>query len=154
MKHKQLVSISKRKRKLGEVMNVSMTPGKCCPQERPLRERRMLCTTRPFGSIRAPAKRGTGTSFSPSIILTLTSNRLRNEVAQAKPRLFRWHVAGDILSIDYLPRHVPDRREPVRIRTFWPLPRTSRSSTDTKPTRRCRIQPGASSFGLAGDERS
>ena len=101
MKRNQLVTISKGNRKLGGVMNISTSPRTCCPRGRPLREQRMLriqglsaLSRHPQGmeQERALAKRHPDSYFM----------QIAAQVAEHKPRLFRWHVAGDILSTDYL----------------------------------------------------
>ena len=100
MKHK-LVSISKRNRKLGEVMNVSMTPGKCCPRNVP-------CLGQGCYALKALwLYPGTRKAWHRNELLAKHHpdsyfKQIAEQVAQAKSRLFRWHVAGDILSIDYL----------------------------------------------------
>lgn len=101
MKHEQLVSISKGNRKLGSIMNVSTTPGKCCVQGIPcasggcyaLKAVRLYPGTRAaWGRNEELAKQDPDSYFT----------QIAAEVAKTKPRLFRWHVAGDILDGDYL----------------------------------------------------
>jgi hypothetical protein len=100
MKHKQLVSISQGNRKLGCVMNISMTPGRSCPQGVPcssqcyaLKALRLYPATRKAWRRNELIARHEPESYFSQIAA---------QVAQAKPRLFRWHVAGDILGSSYL----------------------------------------------------
>ena len=101
MKHNQFVSISKGNRKLGSIMNVSTTPGKCCVQGIPcasggcyaLKAMRLYPGTRAaWGRNEGLAKQDPDSYFT----------QIAAEVSKTKPPLFRWHVAGDILSSDYL----------------------------------------------------
>ena len=101
MKHEQLVSISKGNRKLGSIMNVSTSPGKCCVKGIPcasggcyaLKAVRLYPGTRvAWGRNEDLAKQDPDSYFT----------QIAAEIAKTKPRLFRWHVAGDILSTDYL----------------------------------------------------
>jgi hypothetical protein len=100
MKRNQRVSISKGNRKLGTVMNVSTSPRTSCPEGVPCasdcyaqKAFRMYPATRKAWTRNARiAKRHPDTYFS----------QIAARVAKVKPRLFRWHVAGDILSTDYL----------------------------------------------------
>jgi len=101
MKHKQLVSISKGNRKLGSVMNISTTPGKCCLRGVPcLRDGcYALKSLRLYPAARAAWRRNEDLAkHHPDSYFMQIAAR----VAQAKPRLFRWHVAGDILNTGYL----------------------------------------------------
>jgi hypothetical protein len=101
MKRNQQVSISEGNRKLGGVMNVSTSPRKCCPKDVPcategcyaLKAYRLYPGTRKAWNRNARiAKRHPDSYFG----------QIAARVAKAKPRLFRYHVAGDILSEDYL----------------------------------------------------
>jgi hypothetical protein len=101
MKQKQLVSISKGNRKLGSVMNISMTPGKCCPQGVPCLGQGCyaLKALRMYPGTRAAWRRNELLAKQhPESYFT----QIAAQVAAAKPRLFRWHVAGDILSSEYV----------------------------------------------------
>ena len=101
MKQKQLVSISKGNRKLGSVMNISMTPGKCCPQGVPCLGQGCyaLKALRMYPGTRAAWRRNELLAKQhPESYFT----QIATQVAAAKPRLFRWHVAGDILSSEYV----------------------------------------------------
>ena len=101
MKHKQLVSISPGNRKLGSVMNVSTTPGKCCPRGIPCASDGCYANKliRRFSSTRTAWRRNEDLAkHHPDSYFS----QIAAQVAKAKPRLFRWHVAGDILSTDYL----------------------------------------------------
>ena len=100
MKQK-LISISRGNRKLGGVMNISTSPRKCCPEGVPcagkgcyaFKAYRLYPATRKaWNRNERVAKRHPDSYFM----------QIAAEVANAKPRLFRWHVAGDILSTDYL----------------------------------------------------
>lgn len=101
MKHHQLVSISKGNRKLGCVPNISMTPGKSCVKDVPclgqgcyaLKAPRLYPATRAAWRRNEYLARNHPDSYFKQIAAQVTT---------AKPRLFRWHVAGDILSGDYL----------------------------------------------------
>ena len=101
MKGNQLVSISKGNRKLGGVMNISTSPGKCCPDGVPCASKgcyafkayRLYPATRKAWSRNERVARRHPDSYFMQIAA---------RVAEHKPRLFRWHVAGDILSTDYL----------------------------------------------------
>jgi hypothetical protein len=96
----QIVAISKGNRKLGGVMNISLIPRTCCPAGVPcgkkcyaLKAVRLYPPTREAWSRNARiAKRHPDSYFM----------QIAARVAKSKPHLFRWHVAGDILSIDYL----------------------------------------------------
>ena len=101
MKHKQLVSISPGNRKLGSVMNVSTTPGKCCPRGIPCASDGCYANKliRRFSSTRTAWHRNEHLAkHHPDEYF----KQIAAEVAKTKPPLFRWHVAGDILSSDYL----------------------------------------------------
>ena len=101
MKHKQLVSISKGNRKLGSVMNISTVPGRCCVKGIPCASDGCYAfkALRLFPSARKAWRRNEDLAkhHPESYFMQIAA-----QVAQAKPRLFRWHVAGDILSADYL----------------------------------------------------
>ena len=102
MKHKQLlVSISRGNIKLGGVPNISMVPGSSCPQGVP-------CLGHGCYALKA-YRRYNGTRAAWRLNEDLAKHhpvsyfmQIAAKVAQAKPRLFRWHVAGDILNGDYL----------------------------------------------------
>ena len=101
MKHHQLVSISKCNRKLGCVMNVSTTPGRCCPQGVPCLGQGCyaLKALRLYPGTRAAWRRNELLAkHHPESYFT----QIAAQVANAKPRLFRFHVAGDILNSGYL----------------------------------------------------
>ena len=100
MKHNQQISISNGNRKLGGVMNISMPPRTCCPAGVPCGDKcyarkavRLYPHTR-----EAWARNGRIAKRHPDSYFLQIAAR----VAKAKPRLFRWHVAGDILCEDYL----------------------------------------------------
>ena len=101
MKHKQLVSISKGNRKLGGVLNVSTTPGRCCSKGVPCLSQGCyaLKSIRRFRDTRAAWRRNEDLAkhHPDSYFMQIAA-----KVAKAQPRLFRWHVAGDILNGDYL----------------------------------------------------
>jgi hypothetical protein len=100
MKHK-LVSISKGNRKLGGVMNISTSPRTGCPEGVPcahegcyaFKAYRLYPGTRKAWSRNERVARRHPDSYFMQIAA---------RVAAAKPRLFRWHVAGDILNENYL----------------------------------------------------
>ena len=101
MKHKQLVSISSGNRKLGCVMNVSTTPGRCCPKGIPCASDGCYANKliRRFSSTRAAWRRNEDLAkHDPDSYFM----QIAAQVAKVQPRLFRWHVAGDILNRDYL----------------------------------------------------
>ena len=101
MKRNQLVSISTGNRKLGGVMNISTSPRKCCPRGVPCASKGCYAfkayrlypgTRKAWSRNERVAKRHPDSYFM----------QIAARVAEHKPRLFRWHVAGDILSTDYL----------------------------------------------------
>ena len=101
MKSNDAVSISVGNRKLGGVMNISITPRQCCPKGIPcasngcyaFKAYRMYPHTRKAWNKNARiAKRDPDSYFL----------QIATRVTKAKPPLFRWHVAGDILNPDYL----------------------------------------------------
>lgn len=101
MQDNQRVSISAGNRKLGDIMNVSITPVLCCPKGVPcaregcyaLKAYRLYPATRKAWDRNARIARTDPESYF-SQIATI--------IADTKPRHFRWHVAGDILAVDYL----------------------------------------------------
>ena len=101
MKGRELVSISKGNRKLGGVMNISTSPRKCCPEGVPCASKgcyafkayRLYPGTRKAWSRNERVARRHPDSYFMQIAA---------RVAKDRPRLFRWHVAGDILCTDYL----------------------------------------------------
>ena len=101
MKHKQLVSISKGNRKLGCVMNISTIPGRCCVKGIPCASDGCYAfkALRMYPGTRAAWRRNEylAKHHPDSYFMQIAA-----VVAEAKPRLFRWHVAGDILNTDYL----------------------------------------------------
>ena len=101
MKHKQLVSISKGNRKLGCVMNISTTPGRCCPKGVPCASDGCYANKalRLYPGTRAAWRRNEQLAkHHPESYF----KQIAAQVTAAQPRLFRWHVAGDILSTEYL----------------------------------------------------
>jgi hypothetical protein len=101
MKHRQLVSISKGNRKLGCVMNISTIPGRCCPQGVPCLGQGCyaLKALRLYPGTRAAWRRNEFLAkHHPDSYFT----QIAAQVAAAKLRLFRWHVAGDVLDTGYL----------------------------------------------------
>jgi hypothetical protein len=100
MKRNKQVSISNGNRKLGGVMNISTLPQICCPEGVPcvkkcyaLKAVRLYPHTREAWSRNARiAKRHPDSYFM----------QIAARVAKVRPRLFRWHVAGDILNANYL----------------------------------------------------
>jgi len=101
MQHTQHVTISSGNRKLGAIMNVSLTPIECCPPGVPcadegcyaLKPYRMYPGTRKAWKTNARIARTNPEGFFSQI-----AERIANE----RPRYFRWHVAGDILNVEYL----------------------------------------------------
>ena len=100
MKHKQLlVSISRGNIKLGSVPNISMVPGSSCPRGVP-------CLGQGCYALKAyRLYNGTRKAWHRNELLAKNHPdsyfmQIAARVATAKPRLFRWHVAGDILSTD------------------------------------------------------
>jgi protein gp88 len=101
MKHHQLVCISQGNRKLGCVMNISTTPGRCCPKGVPCASDGCYANKAYwlYPGTRAAWRRNEQLAkHHPDDYF----GQIAAQVAQAKPRLFRWHVAGDILNADYL----------------------------------------------------
>ena len=101
MKNNQIISLSRGNRKLGSVMNISTTPGRCCPKGVPCASDGCYANKaiRMYPGTRAAwrrneliARREPESYFS----------QIAAQVTKAKPRLFRFHVAGDILNRDYL----------------------------------------------------
>jgi hypothetical protein len=102
MKLAERVSISRGNRKLGAVMNVSTVPVQCCPEGVPcadgcyaLKAYRLYPATRKAWAKNARIARTNPESYF---------SQINKRIAANQPRYFRWHVAGDILSIDYLHR--------------------------------------------------
>ena len=101
MKRNQRVSISRGNTKLGGIMNISTVPRRCCPEGAP-------CATDGCYALKAfrmyPATRKAWAKNEPIARRQLDSYfaQIAARVAKSRPRLFRWHVAGDILSADYL----------------------------------------------------
>ena len=101
MKRNQLVSISKGNRKLGGVMNISTSPRTCCPEGVPcagkgcyaFKAYRLYPATRKAWSRNERVARRHPDSYFRQIAA---------RVAKDRPRLFRWHVAGDILSLSLI----------------------------------------------------
>jgi hypothetical protein len=101
MQSNKRVTISRGNRKLGAIMNVSIQPVQCCPKGIPcaegdcyaLKSLRLYPATR-----KAWAKNARIAKTNPKRYFT----QIANSIADRKPRYFRWHVAGDILSVDYL----------------------------------------------------
>src|ERR1039458_1514923 len=99
MKNNQIISLSRGNRKLGSVMNISTTPGRCCPKGVPCASDGCYANKaiRMYPGTRAAwrrneliARREPESYFS----------QIAAQVTKAKPRLFRFHVAGDILNRD------------------------------------------------------
>lgn len=101
MKKNQRISISRGNSKLGSVINVSTVPRRCCPEGVPcanggcyaLKAYRMYPATR-----RAWTRNERIARRHPDVYFSQIAER----VAKVRPCLFRWHVAGDILSVEYL----------------------------------------------------
>jgi hypothetical protein len=101
MLNTELVTISRGNRKLGAIMNVSLAPIQCCPKGVPcakegcyaLKAYRMYPATRIAWSQNGHIARTNPRSYF---------SRIARAIAESKPSFFRWHVAGDILSTDYL----------------------------------------------------
>jgi Gene product 88 len=101
MKANQRVTISRGNRKLGAIMNISTEPIKCCPKDIPcaqagcyaLKSYRLYPDTR-----KAWAKNGRIAKTNPKSYFS----QIARIVADRKPPHFRWHVAGDILNVEYL----------------------------------------------------
>ncbi len=97
----QRVCVSPGNRKLGQIMNVSLTPILCCPKRVPcardgcyaLKAYRLYPGTRKAWTRNARIARTDPKSYFSQIATIIADNR---------PRHFRWHVAGDILSVNYL----------------------------------------------------
>jgi hypothetical protein len=101
MQQSQRVSISPGNRKLGAIMNVSTTPVLCCAEGVPcaregcyaLKACRLYSATR-----KAWAKNARIATTNPKSYFS----QIGEVIADHRPRHFRWHVAGDILSVGYL----------------------------------------------------
>ena len=101
MQSNQRVTISRGNRKLGAIMNVSIQPVQCCPKGVPcaqggcyaLKSLRLYSQTR-----KAWAKNARIAITNPRSYFS----QIANSIAARRPRYFRWHVAGDILNVDYL----------------------------------------------------
>lgn len=101
MQSNQRVTISRGNRKLGAIMNVSTQPVQCCPKCIPcaeggcyaLKSLRLYPATR-----KAWAKNARIAKTNPKSYFL----QIANSIAGRRPRYFRWHVAGDILNVDYL----------------------------------------------------
>jgi hypothetical protein len=101
MKQSELVIFSRGRHKTGDIMNVSTVPARCCPKGVPcasggcyaLKAYRRY-PDRHQGWVRndVVAKSNPDSYFS----------QIAARMSRIKPRFFRWHVAGDILSADYL----------------------------------------------------
>jgi hypothetical protein len=100
MKRNEHVSISNGNRKLGGVMNISMSPRTCCPAGVPCSNKcYALKAVRLYPHTRAAwSRNGRIAKRHPESYFMQIAAR----VAKSKPRLFRWHVAGDILGEVYL----------------------------------------------------
>ena len=103
MQNNKRVTISRGNRKLGAIMNVSIQPVQCCPKGIPcaeggcyaLKSLRLYPKTR-----KAWAKNARIAKTNPKSYFS----QIANSIADRRPRYFRWHVAGDILGLDYLER--------------------------------------------------
>jgi hypothetical protein len=101
MQSNERVAISRGNRRLGAIMNVSTEPVQCCPEGVPcadggcyaLKSLRLYPATR-----KAWAKNAHIAKTNPRSYFSQIANR----IADRRPRYFRWHVAGDILNVDYL----------------------------------------------------
>jgi hypothetical protein len=101
MQSNKRVTISRGNRKLGAIMNVSTAPVECCPKGIPcarggcyaLKSVRLYPQTR-----KAWAKNARIAKANPRSYFS----QIANSIADRRPRLFRWHVAGDILNVSYL----------------------------------------------------
>src|ERR1035441_5145710 len=101
MQSNKRVTISRGNRKLGAIMNVSTEPVRCCPKGIPcaeggcyaLKSLRLYPKTR-----KAWAKNGRIAKTNPGTYFS----QIASSIADRRPLLFRWHVAGDILNVDYL----------------------------------------------------
>ena len=101
MQNKKRVTISRGNRKLGGIMNVSIQPVQCCPKGIPcseggcyaLKSLRLYPSTRKAWAKNARIARTNPKSYF---------SQIANSIADRRPRHFRWHVAGDILNVDYL----------------------------------------------------
>jgi hypothetical protein len=102
MKRNEHVSISNGNRKLGGVMNISMSPRTCCPVGVPCGKKcYALKAVRLYPHTRAAwSRNGRIAKRHPELYFMQIAAR----VAKSKPRLFRWHVSGDILNTNYLGR--------------------------------------------------
>ena len=101
MKNNQIISLSRGNRKLGSVMNISTTPGRCCPKGVPCASDGCYANKaiRMYPGTRAAWRRNEQLAkHHPDSYFA----QIGSQVAAAKPRLFRWHVAGDILGSEYL----------------------------------------------------
>lgn len=100
MKNTQRVTISRGNRKLGAVMNISTVPVSCCPEG-------VRCVKRCYALKAYRLYPSTRKAWAQNARIAKTNpqsyfSQIAKSVAECKPRLFRWHVAGDILNTEYL----------------------------------------------------
>jgi Gene product 88 len=101
MQSNKRVTISRGNRKLGAILNVSTEPVQCCPKGIPcakggcyaLKSLRLYPQTRKAWAKNARLARTNPRSYF---------SQIANSIADRRPQYFRWHVAGDMLNVDYL----------------------------------------------------
>jgi hypothetical protein len=94
-----MVKISKGNTKLGNVMNLSLTPCKTCPADAPCRDKcYAMKAYRQYPNVREAWNGNTeATNNRPAFF-----SEVNKSVNKKKPEYFRWQVAGDILDQNYL----------------------------------------------------
>ena len=130
-------------------MNISMSPGKCCPRGVPCLGQGCyaLKALRLYPGTRAAWRRNELLAkHHPNSYF----KQIAEQVAQAKPRLFRWHVAGDIFSIDYLGGMCRSLSQSTH--ALSGLYQELRGRQPIRSPRDSAIQPGDHLLGLAGNE--
>lgn len=101
MQNNERVCISSGNRKLGDIMNISLTPILCCPKG-------AFCAGDGCYALK-PYRMYPGTrkawDNNARIALTNPSSyfaQVASVIDERRPRWFRWHVAGDMLNLNYL----------------------------------------------------
>ena len=101
MRRDEVVVISRGQRRTGDVMNISTVPGPCCPTGVP-------CVSGGCYVLKAYRRypdKHKGWVRNERIAKSNPDSyflQIAERIAKNKPHFFRWHIAGDILSADYL----------------------------------------------------
>ena len=102
---KASLSVPRGNSKLGDTLNISLPPGVTCRRAAPCYNEG--CYGRKFYRMRGTVQRAWDNNLR-----LLNANRERYfdiiaaHITIANPRLFRWHVSGDIVDLDYLRRMI------------------------------------------------